>query len=240
MLITTRGVVLYQTDYSETSIIVKIYTEQFGLQSYIVKGVRKKGARIKRNLFGPLSLVELVAYRKENAGLQMMKDVTCYHQLNAIASDIAKSSVVLFMNELLYRAIPEEMHDKSLFDFLYNSVIQLDQTSGNVSAFPLLFAIQLAHYLGFEPHNNYTADRNVFDLQEGNFCRQLPGHPNYLLEPMSLTLSGILDTGLNQALFLDINTRSVLLEKIIEYYRLHIPSLGELKSHHILNTVLRD
>ncbi len=240
MLVSTRGIVLYQADYSETSMIARIYTEQFGLQSFIVKGVRKKGSRIKRNLFGPLSLVELVAYRKESGGLQLLKEISCLRQLNAIASDITKSSVVLFMNELLYRSISGEMHDKNLFEFVYDTVVLLDQTPDSVAAFPLLFAIQLAHFLGFEPHNNYSEQANVFDLQEGNFSRHLPDHPHYLLEPLSHSLASVLQLPPGSKTTLSSETRNALLEKIAEYYRLHVPALGELKSHHILNSVLRD
>ena len=240
MIFSTRGIVLYQADYSETSMIVRIYTEQFGLQSFIVKGVRKKGSRIKRNLFGPLSLLDLVAYRKESGGLQLMKEVSCHRQLNAIASDIAKSSVVLFMNELLYRSISGEMPDKNLFGFVYDTVVQLEETTGSIAAFPLLFALKLAHFLGFEPHNNYSQENNIFDLLEGNFCKHLPDHPHYLTEPMSHQLAEVLPLLPGDPISMDFEARNALLEKTAEYYRLHIPALGELKSHHILNSVLRD
>ncbi|NTW99752.1 MAG: DNA repair protein RecO, partial [Geobacteraceae bacterium] len=76
----TRGIVLHSMDYSETSIIVRVYTEQLGLQSYIVKGVRKKGARLKRNLFSPLSVLKLVANHKEGEGLRVLREAACFHQ----------------------------------------------------------------------------------------------------------------------------------------------------------------
>jgi DNA repair protein RecO (recombination protein O) len=149
MLVSTRGIVLYQADYSETSLITKIYTEQFGLQSYIVKGVRRKGSPIKRNLFGPLSLVDIVAYKKENTGLHLMKDVSCERQLNLIAGDIARSSVMVFMNELLYRSIAGEMPDKRLYTFIYDSLLELDEPDCRPALMPLLFAWKLTSFLGF-------------------------------------------------------------------------------------------
>jgi DNA repair protein RecO (recombination protein O) len=240
MLISTRGVVLYHCDYSETSIIVKIYTEQFGLQSYIAKGVRKKGARIKRNLFGPLSLVELQAYRKENSGLQTIRDIFCFHQLNDIAADISRSSVALFINELLYRSISGEMADKNLFGFISETAVHLDQTRDNLGSYPLLFTIQLAHYLGIEPQNNFSSECNVFDLQEGIFSHQVPPHANYLQLPLSGILSEILEVKPGSSINVDAQTRSVLLEKLLEYFRLHIPSFGSMKSQAVLNIVLRD
>ena len=239
MLVSTRGIVLYQADYSETSLIVKIYTEHSGLQSYIVKGVRKKGSRIKRNLFGPLSMVDLVAYSKESSGLHMMKDVVCHRQFNRIATDIIRSSILLFMNELLYRSIHGEMPDKKLFIFVYESIIRLEEMSENLAAYPIIFALQLASYLGFAPHNNFSAVNYYFDLQEGNFSAVQPDHANYIFPPFSQALARLLalDTGEND--MLDPASRTALLEKILDYYKLHLPSFGEMRSPHILNTVLR-
>jgi DNA repair protein RecO (recombination protein O) len=240
MLISTRGIVLYQADYSETSLIVKIYTENFGLQSYIVKGVRKKGSRIKRNLFGPLSAVDLVAYSKENSGLHMIKDVSCHRQFNRISTNIIKSSITLFMNELLYRSIHGEMPDRQLFAFIYNSVVSLDEAEENLAGFPAIFALQLAGYLGFGPNNNFSPLNCYFDLREGDFSSFIPDHLNFIEPPLSKDLARVLELVPGNDDMLSPASRPLLLEKILDYFRLHLTSFGELKSPQILNTVLRD
>jgi DNA repair protein RecO (recombination protein O) len=240
MLVSTRGIVLYQADYSETSLIVKIYTEHFGLQSYIVKGVRKKGSRIKKNLFGPLSMVDLVAYSKENTGLHMIKEVACHRQFIQIPSDIVKSSIVLFMNELLYRSIHGEMPDRKLFKFIYDSVSSLEELTTNLSGFPNIFAMQLASFLGFGPNNNYSALNCYFNLLEGDFCESPPEHTNFVPPPYGQVWAHLLNLSPGENDMLDPSIRNELLEKILDYYRLHLPSFGEMKSPHILNTVLRD
>ena len=240
MLVSTQGIVLYQADYSETSLIVKIYTEQFGLQSYIVRGVRKKGSRIKRNLFGPLSMVDLIAYSKENSGLHTIKDVACHRQFNRIASDINKSSILLFMNELLYRSIDGEMRDKKLFLFIYGSIVSLDEISENLAGYPIVFALQLASYLGFAPHNNYSAINCYFDMQEGNFSAVQPDHTYYIVPHYSHALAILLAINPGENDRMDPPSRKFLLEKILDYYRLHLPSFGEMRSPHILNILLRD
>ncbi len=107
MILSTKGVVLHCKDYSETSILARVYTEQLGLQTYIAKGVRKKGARIKRNLFAPLSLIQLTANHKEGEGLRVLRDASCEYQLNGIATDMAKTAVSIYISELLTRAISE-------------------------------------------------------------------------------------------------------------------------------------
>ena len=99
MLHKTRGIVFHHTDYSETSVVAKIYTELFGLQSYLVNSVRKKNAKVKQHVFQPLTLVEMVVYHKERSGLKRLADAKNSPVLKSIAFDIRKSSVILFMNE---------------------------------------------------------------------------------------------------------------------------------------------
>lgn len=242
MLIVTRGIVLHAIDYSETSLVVKVFTEQFGMQSYLVKGVRKSGAKIKRNLFGPLSLVEITAHRKETTALSIARDVSCLRQLNEIASDIRKSTVAMFINELVYRSIQGEMHDQQLFDFLYDTIIHLDGITQSVAGFHLVFALQLAHHLGFGPHDNYSKVTNIFDLEEAHFRQGLPDHPYYLDERFSLIFHEMIGLSPDDPLPVKLrhSDRQTLLEKTIEYFRLHVPSFGEMKSHHVLSEIFRD
>ncbi|HNX43797.1 MAG TPA: DNA repair protein RecO [Bacteroidales bacterium] len=242
MLIVTKGIVLHTVDYSETSVIVKVFTEQFGMQSYLVKGVRKARSKIKRNLFGPLSLVEIVAYRKENTGLSVARDVTCHVQLNHIASDIRKMAVAVFINELVYRSIQGEMPDQQLYNFLYRTVLDLDSADISVAGFHLVFAMQLAHHLGFGPHDNYTPANNFFDLQEAYFRDHPPDHPYYLAEPLSRFWHELIGFPDGRALPQDFtySVRKALLDRLMDYFRLHVPAFGEMKSHHVLNEVFRD
>ena len=242
MLIVTRGIVLHSVDYSETSLVLKVFTEQFGMQSYLVKGVRKAGSRIKRNLFGPLSLVEITANRKETSALSIARDVSCQRQLNGIASDIRKTTVAMFINELVYRSIQGEMHDQQLFDFLYDTIIRLDGTTRTVAGFHLVFALQLAHHLGFGPHDNFSKVTNVFDLEEAHFRQGPPDHPYYLDEKLSIIFHEMIGLSQDDPLpeQLHHTTRLALLEKTMEYFRLHVPSFGEMKSHHVLSELFRD
>jgi len=240
MLLSTVGIVLYHTDYSETSLIVKAFTEQYGLRSFIVKGVRKKGSRIKRNIFGPLSMVDLISYGKENSGLHLVKEASCHRQFPGIAGNIGKSSILLFMNELLYRSVHGEMQDKQLFTFIVESLIHLEQAEKDISCIPLLFSIKLTAFLGCRPQNNYSALNEIFDMQEGQFVSSAPQHHHFLRVPLSEKfhdLLSLIDTG---HVRLDYLTRSSLVEKMMEYYRLHLPAFGEMKSHQVLSIVLQD
>jgi len=229
-------------DYSETSIIAKIYTEQLGLQSYIAKGVRKKGSRIKRNLFAPLSVIQLVANHKEGEGLRVIRDASCEYQLNGIATDMAKTAVSIYISELLTRSLSAQMADPNLYDFIEDAILNLDRATGTVAGFPLAFTIGLTQFMGFDPHNNFDGANTYFDMVGGNFCAFPPEHPYYFTSPLSGSLSEVL-TALNagvESIKTDYATRTELLAKMLEYFRIHIPTFGEIKSVRVLSDVLKD
>ena len=114
MLHTTRGIVLHTTKYSETSLVAKIYTEVFGLQSYLVKGIRKQKAKLRPALFQPMTLADLVVYHKDKGSLQNIKESRIAVPYRSIPFDIRKSSMLLFINELLYKSIREEETNRKL------------------------------------------------------------------------------------------------------------------------------
>ena len=108
MLQKTRGIVLHSVTYSETSLVVKIYTEAFGLQSYLLKGAKGKRSSFRPVFFQPLNLLDAVVYKNEKTALQSMKEVQLAHPFRSIPFDIRKSSIALFLNEILYKSIREE------------------------------------------------------------------------------------------------------------------------------------
>jgi len=240
MLHQTRGIALHSTKFSETSSVVKIYTEVFGLQSYLVKGVRKQHSKIKPGLFQPLTLLDLVAYHKEKSSLQNLKEVNYAHHYQSIPFDIRKSSIAMFINELVYKTIHEEEPHPELFSFLYRSCLHLDEANGNFSLFHLAFSLQLTRYLGCMPQLNHSERTPYMNLREGMFQADAPEHRDFLDPAMSKLFFQILQTGedADVSLQLPANTRDELLEMILTYYRLHVPGFREMQSHHVLHTVM--
>ncbi len=239
MLATTRGIVLHQLKYSETSLIVKIYTELFGLQSYLVKGVRKKNPAVKQNLFSPLSLVEVVTHPKNTSVLHVAKEISCYQQLTGIGVDIRKTTLALFIDELLYKTIQNEAPDPKLFHFLWNTVFELDSEEINVADFHLYFMINLAEEYGFMPHNNFSKRNSIFNMQDGRFVESLPDHPYYVSEGLSKFFALLLEGKPDQSHNLSYPLRQQLLELLLAYFKLHLPSMGEMKSHKVLAELLK-
>lgn len=238
MLISSAGIVLNTINYSETSLVARIFTEHHGLQSFMVKGVRKKGAAVKKNLFAPLSLVNLVYYFKEREGLQVLKEISISHHLHGIMNDMTKTSVLLFMNELLNHSINPAMPDTALFHFIEEEVLALESNEVAVAIFPLRFVVGLSRALGFAPVKNYSATYNCFDLTEGSFKNSLPPHNYYIAEPQSGLLSEFLQNNTGFASTHD--SRTILLSNMLDYLKLHLQGFGDIKSHLVLAEVLGD
>ena len=74
MLVKTRGIVLNFIKYRESSIIALIYTEQLGLQTYIVNSVRKKGPGSRIALFQPFTLLDMVVYTSPKGGITRISE----------------------------------------------------------------------------------------------------------------------------------------------------------------------
>jgi DNA repair protein RecO (recombination protein O) len=240
MLHQTRGIALHATKFSETSYVVKIYTELFGLQSYLVKGVRKQNAKFKSGLFQALTLLDLVVYHKEKSSLQTLKEADYSHPYQTIPFDIRKSSIALFINELVYKTIHEEDPHPELFSFLYQTCLNLDDASDNFMLFHLVFSLQFTRYLGCMPQLNYSKEALFLNLREGTFQANAPEHPDFLNSSLSKIFFQLLKTpeGGSPLIHLPAKIRDTLLEMILVYYRLHVPGFREIQSHHILHTVL--
>jgi DNA repair protein RecO (recombination protein O) len=242
MLHTTRGIVLHQIKYSETSIIVKIYTENFGLQSYIVRGARKKNAKIKAGHLQHLALVEMEVFHKGSKDLQYIRELKIIHPFQSITVDIRKSSMVVFMNEVIYKTIKEEESNPELFNFIFNAIQILDLAEEHISLIHILFLVHLTKFLGFYPKNNYSVLTPNFDLQEGEFSKTVGPATVIAVEPFSTYISQLCNASFEKLEKLEIRQshKNDLLEIILNFYRLHLPGISEFKSHAVLKSVFSE
>lgn len=242
MFHSTRAIVFHQTRYSDSSLVVKILTEEAGLGSFIIKGARGPKAKIKASLFQPLTLLDLVVSMKEKSDLHHIREARVAHLYKNIPLDIRKSSILLFINELLYKSIKEEAVNQEIFRFIYDQLVLLDETDENPANFHILFAIHLTHYLGIFPQGRYVNESTVFDLAEGHFSQAEPlPAENFISGPNCRWFSKLLQIPSEQFQSLSIpsQAKAELLEKIINYYQMHLPLTGAFKSHIVLHDVLQ-
>ncbi|MCX6280419.1 MAG: DNA repair protein RecO [Bacteroidetes bacterium] len=240
MLLTTKGIVLHSLKYSETSIIVRIYTEARGLQSYLFKGIRNPKSKTKAGLFQPLTLLEVVSYIKEKTTLHTAKEVRLFQPYLSIPFDIRKSSVALFINELLYKSIREEEANQELFDYLWKTCLLLDSTENPLNCFPLVFTAELTCFLGIQPQPGYSEKKTVFNLRESQFQPVIPEKDAYILPEHGKLFNSLIITTIDRQsdLHFKSSVRRSLLDSLLLYYQIHIPGFKPMNSHHILHSVL--
>lgn len=240
MLHKTQGIILHTTNYSETSIIAKIYTRQFGVQSYIVSGTRSKKSNKRSQLLQPLTLLEMVVSNSEKTSLQRINEFTVAYHYSDLPSNILKSSIAIFLNEVLYKSLKEEHKDEELFDFIFHSFQILDLTNENYMNFHLSFMLQLSKFLGFYPQGEYSSSYSVFDLIEGKYINSLPAHQLFLRQEESECLFKLLKLSYEDAGYLKLSSaqRERLLAGIVKFYQLHISTFGEMKTVEVLRQIL--
>ncbi|MFN4233431.1 MAG: DNA repair protein RecO [Bacteroidia bacterium] len=222
MLVKTEGIVLNKIDYTDSGIIVKIYTKNFGLLSFLVRGIHRKKSAQKASLFMPLSILEIVFYNKENQEIKIPKEIRLAYPFHSIQINLIKASMAVFIAEILLKSIRETFPDNRKYDFIKSSILHFDLQEEGFSNFHLSFLIKLSNYLGISITQKY-AEENVCDTR---FIQINPILA--LLNQNYLALSQINISN---------NQRRELLQFIINYYQQHIENFGELKSLEVLKQV---
>lgn len=237
MLVKTRGIVLNYIKFRESSIIAKVYTEQLGIQSYIVNGVRKKGSGSRIALFQPFTLLDMVVYTSSRGGLTRISEYKCAHPFHTIPFDIRKSSMLLFLSEIVSKTVKEEEENQPLFNFLYNSIVFFDEQEEHFENFHLVFLLQLSHHLGFGPSSGAEIVEQVAFSGSAQSATAAPtvlaiqAHEAYFDQLLNSSGSVAITNG---------RVRRELLAILIRYYQLHVDRLGEIKSLAILSEVLAE
>ena len=239
MLNKTNGIVLHTIKYGETSVIARVYTELFGLQSYLVKGARNRKGGNKMSLLAPLTILEMEVYRKETAQLHHIREMRMIYPFSTLPFDVIKSSIAMFINEVIFRSVREEEPNRPLYSFLESSIRWFDLVPNHYSDFHLWFMLHFCSYLGFTPSDNYSNSKGIFNLREGLFQSTLPEHADYLIEPLSSTLyqlstSKLADLSTHQ---LSAQIRHALLPRLVDFYRFHIQGMKEINSLEVLREV---
>ena len=236
MVYQTRALVLNQFMYDDNKLIVKMYTEQLGTVSYLA--YRSKEKRKRSQIPLSMSLVEVLGEEKQRGHLHYIKEVKLLEIEQIPYFDWAKSSVSLFLNEILYRLLVDIGEDGRLFHFLYASLSDFMHREFTPD-FHLRFLVALMQELGFSPQDNHSETAPIFNLASGRF------EPMRFEDREQQMISRLFFRLLNQGLFpekkeeiVPSSWRNKLLDMILNYYTLHIADFSTIKSHEVLKTVL--
>ncbi len=241
MIEKTRGIFLHAVKYSETSLIASIYTEAYGRQSFIINGVRSKNSTVRASIFQPLYLLDLEIYYKADREIHRIKNARIAFPYSTIPFDIRKSTQVLFLAEVIYKCLREEEPNIELFDFIYHALTLLDLTEAGISNFHIWFLFKLTRFLGINPSRDNAATSNFFDLQSASFVSHEPLHNQFADKHVTGLIARLFDVDSSSIEKLNYtqNERRIVLEKLLEFYRIHFGNLGEFKSLEVLKEVLR-
>ncbi len=236
----TDGIVIQARKYGDTSLVTNIITRRFGMQGFLVKGVYRKKSAFHPSYFQHLNRVKLVMYYKPNRQLQNLRELQVAPLFNHVPFEIEKTSMAMFLAEAMEKILREEAPDDALFDYLLHAIQRLDDWAGRLPIFPLLFLLDLAYYMGFYPHNNFTEETPYFNLEEGTF-QATPGSQSTIDAAESRQLATLLETSLDApptAFQIPVKERLGLLNHLVDYFRLHTQPFPRLQSAQVLRNVL--
>ena len=240
----TEAIILKSVKYGETSLIVTAFTEKFGIQTYIINGIRtsKKGSS-KYALFQPTAILDLDVYNNDLKSIQKINESGWNVLYNNIFSSVIKNGIALFMVELITKSLKQPEQNPDLFYFLKDALVQLDNAPPSIASnIPLYFALHLSYFFGFRLSNPATKVESFYlDLLEGSFVEQLPSHKHFLSQEdsqITAELLKVMQLSELEQFKLNGKKRSALLQKYVEYYSIHIQGLGEIKTLQVLSQLI--
>ena len=236
MIEKTRGVVLHTLKHSDSGIISHIFTEDYGRLSFMARGVHNRKASTRSVYFQPLQMLDIEMYYKENRDIQNIKEIASSYIFTSVPFDIKRNSIALFIAEILYRSLPEREADKALFNYITESIIYLDNCKGSISNFHLGFIVGFARFLGIAPKSGLPSEINYFDMQNGNFSKDIPLHGYYFDTGQSEIFYHFLKSSIEDCELIRLSgkIRSRFLNNLLNYFSLHLPGIKNIKSLGVL------
>ncbi len=235
MLVKTKAIVISSLRYQEKSLIVKCFTASDGLKSYYVRDAFSSRKSTQKTVyFRPLNILEIEAAHKNNGRLEYFKEVRLAHPYYSINTDIVKTSIAIFISEILHHCIKEEEQNQNLYDYLETALLWLD-THDEAANFHLILLLEITKFLGFYPENS-TNQNPFFEMTDGVFVPYetiscLSENETQLLRKlMLLKFDGTAKT-------FHVSERQALLKILMDYYSLHLDGFIRPKSIEVFKEV---
>lgn len=234
MLVSCQGIVFKSYKFQDTSLIVKIFTSSHGVQTFMVKGVRTIKANGKASLFQPGVLLDMIMYYQENKNFKSLREYRASHLYTSSLFDIRKSSVLIFLMEIIDLCIKEDENNDLMFDFIYSSLKRLDEEEFR-AIFHIEFLLELMQHLGIYPNGFAKETQPYFSIKEGVFANYRSSFPFEISLQDSAMFSKALE-GKTEAM--QKKDRKKVMDIILLYFSYHLDNFGEIKSLKVLESVL--
>ena len=207
--------------------------------AFMVNGARKNKSKISASFLQPMNILNLIIAHRPNRNLQRIKEVSSACIYNSLPFNMAKISIGIFCLEFLNKAMSESEPNQELFGFIEAFYKELDAVQEGYSHFHLYFLTKLSRFLGFYPHGKYGVSSAYFNLYEGCFSGLIPEHDNYMDKDLSKILSNLINSNMKDLPALSINKtkKQQFLQKMLDYYKIHIQNFSDIKSMKIYKEI---
>ena len=235
MLVKTKAIVISTLKYQEKSLIVKCFTQSDGLKSYFVRNAFSSGKTSQKiAYFQPLTILEIEANHKNKGTLEHFSEIKIAMPFRSVHSDVVKSTIVMFISEILHHSIHEEEKNESFFDFLEAALDWLDNNDETAN-FHLILMLETAKFLGFYPDVS-EINQPFFEMTEGVFSQF------HAISSLSEIESDLLKKLIGLKFDSDrktfhISERQALLKILIDYYSFHLDGFKKPKSLEVLKEI---
>jgi DNA repair protein RecO (recombination protein O) len=225
--------------YTDSGIVVQLYTRKFGRQSFLVRGMRNRKSGKHNSLFQPLFILDLEINYKESREMNVLKEFAVSFSPYDIYSDIRKSSVAIFLGEVLTGVLREESAHTEMFDYIQESIIYFDRCREGYANFHIAFLAGLSSFLGIEPGIRNKPDEKFFDMTNGVFATAPPLHGNFANPEISDILARVFLSSFDNIKNIPLKgtERNEVLDTLIRYYSLHLSGLKKINSLEVLKDV---
>lgn len=239
MIFTTKGIVFHRFKYSDNKTIVRIYTKEFGMQSYMFFGASSKKSKQILSLLQPLFILDMQVYHNEKRDIQKVKEISNNFPFKTISFNIFKNTISQFTAEFLMTILNDDDVNKDLFIFLEEAIKMFDNKEDDFFNFHILLLFKLTNLMGIEPQNNFSEEKKVFDLQAGKFIIGRPNHKNFANQKISYLIHKLFNVELSKTSNFKISNsdRRKLLDTIINFYLIHLGKPKNLKTLKILKEI---
>lgn len=164
-----RFIVLHSLKFKESGIIVKGYSSLSGIETLFLRGQGKKNSRHSISLLHPLSILNIVTSSRTFGEMKTIKEFESAYKLRSIRGDIAKTSIALFISELLNVTLMEKEKDDKIYSFIQKSILELENIETGTANFHLLFVIRLTEILGYLPEIPRDTTGMLFDIPSAGY-----------------------------------------------------------------------
>lgn len=242
MLHHTKAIVLKQSLYSESSLIVQMFTEKFGLISFMVKGVRKNNKSNKAHFYQIGNMLNLVMYYHPNKNFQLIKECQYDCIYMDMHTSMKKNTILLFSIEVIYQTLIKDAVLEDVFTFYKNFLFRLEKNENkNISLLPITFLLDLLEVYGYKIDNNYSDENCYLHIQEGKFYNFISMQPPFVEKEIGKLIVLLSDQRfIDDSILSNISkdNRESILQVLLQFMELHFSNFKTLKSLPILKTIL--